>query len=99
MNNNTKKPYVCPNCNKAYPLPPKACSCESFETIEKINYYFLLENPENLVEFESVTEMDAEKITEDEFMNPTMKGFYIEETYLPGIETIGSFSRIIKKKD
>jgi len=58
-----------------------------------------LENPEKLDESESVIEMNAEEITKGEFMNPNKKGFYIEETYSPGIETIGSFLRTIKKVD
>ena len=97
MNNNTQKPYICSNCGKAYPLPPKACSCERFEIIEDIHYFFAPEKPLNLDEFSSIAKMDVEEITVNEFMRPSKKGFYIEEIYSPGIETLGSFSRSIKK--
>jgi len=97
MTINTQKPYICPNCGKAYPLPPKACSCENFETFEEIHYYFMPEKPLNLDEFSSVAGLDVKEITENEFMRPSRKGFYIEEIYSPGIETLGSFSRSIKK--
>lgn len=99
MENNAKKPYVCPHCKKEYPVPPKACSCEIVQIIEETTYYFLLKDPSKLEESESILEMDAKEISKEEFMNPTKPGFYVEETMIPGIETVGTFKRVIKKID
>ncbi len=99
MNNYSEEPYICPKCKKKYPQPPKACSCERFEIIEETKYFHLMEDPGNLEQFQSVIDMGSEEITEEEFMDPTEKGFYIEEIYVPGIETLGSYHRTIKKVD
>ncbi len=95
----SNEPYICPNCKKKYPLPPKACSCESYEIIEETKFYYLIEDPGDLDKLQSVIDIDPEEITENEFMDPTEKGFYIEETYSPSIETLGSYHRNIKKVD
>jgi len=92
---NLSAQYTCPHCGKKYPVPPKACSCETFEIIEETKYYYL-ETESNIDESKSVSEIGRE-ISKEEFSNPTQKGCYIEETYIPGIETIGTFRREIKK--
>ncbi|PLX20248.1 MAG: hypothetical protein C0599_09400 [Salinivirgaceae bacterium] len=94
-----QKPYVCPYCKKEYPLPPKACSCESFEMVEETRYYFLLNDPKQLEEFKSVLEINAKEITKEEFLKQENKGYYVEEKYMQGIETLGTFTRTIIKID
>ena len=59
----------------------------------------MLNDPTQLDEFESVIEMNALKITEEEFLKRENKGYYVEEIYIQGIETVGTFSRTIIKID
>jgi hypothetical protein len=67
--------------------------------VEETTYYFLLNDPKQLEEFKSVIDMNAKEITEEEFLKRENKGYYVEDTYIQGIETLGIFNRTIIKID
>ena len=96
---NIDKPYVCPYCKKEYPVAPKACSCEEIQIDEETEYYFLDKDPKSLEQSMSVTEIKAQEISKEEYDSPSKTGFYVQESFVQGIETVGSFFREIRKVD